>query len=246
MSQISSQLTIEEIQKNYKIYLTGWLTKRGKIQKNWKKRFFVLFSHEDKFYICYFVHQTLDSKSIGRIDLISPFKTSDNIEIIEIASRGDMECLRTPSMKLRTPNRDYFMFGKDVDVWIKTINTLLVKTPPIKARFSSHPLQIQRAMNQIEQCQQRMDSYIYRHAGIDDGKLLDQIIKETDQSIEQLKYALETFDPSENNFSKENKQQENNTTVIIEPQKRVLRKHVTPKPKEPLKLKVVKRKVPKG
>jgi hypothetical protein len=195
---------------------SGWLTKQGSKQKSWKKRFFVL----TETFLYYFKESNPKSKSVGCIFLLG------DIEYYH-ASRGDLECFKSPSLKFETPSRTLFAYSldsKEIDEWINLFNETTKKNwnktknidldePEPETSNQIDEEKITELKNDVEEKKKQLDDFIYGSYGVKDinamkdGKIIpdeefDALILNTKKAIKRFSGALEIF---ENNLRQESK-----------------------------------------
>eukprot|EP01080_Neovahlkampfia_damariscottae_P007675 gene7675-12141_t len=213
-----NQITLDEIKDN--IINTGWLIKQGSKQKTWKKRYFVL----TESFLYYFKDSNLKSKSAGSIFLLGD-------AVYYNATRADLECLKTPSLKFETPTRTLFAYAhdvKDIEEWIelfnqttktnwdKTKNYIDDEEEEEEGRKSEvDEEEINKLKSDVEFSKKKLDDYLYGSYGVNDvnnlgdGKIekdeeFDELILNTKRAIKRFSGALEIFENSLREESKLN------------------------------------------
>lgn len=94
----------------------GWMTKQGSFFKTWKERYFVLSPQA----LYYFSNDKGDAQNLGYFQLADTFSTE--------VSRADLECMRTPSMKICSGKRTLYAYTEtysELKSWMSSIDRVL-------------------------------------------------------------------------------------------------------------------------
>lgn len=195
--------------KETDILKTGYLVKEGKNIKTWKRRFFIL----TESYLLYYESDKQNSKLKGCVDLSAPATCH--------ATRGDIECLKTPSLKLETAHRVLYAYGKDVEdieSWIKALCNIFDKKDRVKT-LDIHITDeaVEKLAEDVELYKKEIDNYIYTKLQTSDindeqktqlsyEKEFYSLILKTNVALERLSHGLQSMDEK---MKRLNKKQQN-------------------------------------
>lgn len=196
MKSKDESLRIEDI---VNVVKKGWLIKRGKIVTNWKRRFFVL----TNLVLYYFESDKPNAKLKGILDL------SHN-ELCH-TSRADLECLKTPSFKIKTPDRVLFAYSenlKEIESWIEEISNVIENGKKKKRNQLDKDIseeKVQKLVDQVEQMKKKIEEYIYCKIGTKEmtedekeklyqDKQFERLVNETNMALEELSFAVQSFE----------------------------------------------------
>jgi hypothetical protein len=194
------QVVLKEISSH--IHKGGYLIKQGQKQKSWKKRYFVLTNTV----LYYFKDNQPNSKSLGGIFLLGD-------PLFYIASRGDIECRKTPSVKFESPTRTLFAYStistEDIEEWINLFNKITQE----KYEFiddDDEEVEITKEMlldlqNEIVKLKKDLNNYFYEKFGVENmnnvpknqilyHKELEKLLAEMKRAIRKLTIALKKFE----------------------------------------------------
>lgn len=176
----------------------GWLIKRGKIVTSWKKRYFVL----TNLVLYYFDSDKNNAKMKGFLDI------SQN-ELCT-TSRADLECLKTPSFKIKTPNRILFAYSeelKEVESWIEEIQNIFENRKKKKRNLDQDidENKVKELVDKVEVLKKKIEEYLYCKIGTsqmnDDekerlykDKEFEKLVLDTNLALEDLSFAVQSFE----------------------------------------------------
>eukprot|EP01080_Neovahlkampfia_damariscottae_P000125 gene125-4371_t len=180
------EVELQDIIKNH--LKAGYLIKQGKKKKSWKNRYFVL----TPTHLYYFQNNHPRSKSLGGIFLLGD-------PLFYSASRGDLECLKTPSIKFETPMRVLYAYSIEdttqVEKWIDLFNQITKDKSfdDSKYRIENEIDEevteelILKLKNEIEKLKGELNDYFYKKFGVRD---VEEITNEEFTSTEELEILL--------------------------------------------------------
>eukprot|EP00055_Hartaetosiga_balthica_P012428 m.60400 g.60400 ORF g.60400 m.60400 type:complete len:299 (-) comp7940_c1_seq1:828-1724(-) len=132
------------------IKYTGWATKRGKLKKNWKRRYFVL--RKDNILSYYVGQEFIKSALKGTVDI--------GTKGIEVLSGGDCEEVNWPReapkstrFEIRMPSRSFYVFcdtPQEQNLWVAELRRSAGLLEEVVAPKSGRPVRKPSANEELQ------------------------------------------------------------------------------------------------